>query len=185
MPRDERRGEPIDPLVSTSRRLAFLLRHRPDAAGLTLEPGGWAPIDAVLAALGVERSVLDAVLTRPGKRRFEIAGRSIRALHGHSVEVAVDHPATTPPEVLFHGTVSSRLPSITRRGLVRGRRAHVHLSEDRDEARETGARYGSPIVIEVRALALSRERGAKLLRVPGSTVWLVDAVPADYLVLPR
>ena len=61
----------------------------------------------------------------------------------------------------------------------------MHLSESRDEARETGARFGSPVIVEVRALALVNERGAKLLRVPGSTVWLVEAVPADYLVIPQ
>jgi putative RNA 2'-phosphotransferase len=138
----------------------------------------------VLTALGVERAALDELLAAPGKRRFEISGGSIRALHGHSIDVEIDHAPAAPPELLFHGTALSRLSSIARRGLVRGERTHVQISESREEARETGARYGEPVVVEVLALALSRDHGAKLLRVPGSTVWLVDAVPVEYLVIP-
>jgi putative RNA 2'-phosphotransferase len=169
-----------------SRRLAFLLRHRPDAGHLTLGAGGWAPVDGVLAALAIERTTLETIVQAGGKRRFEIdpARDVIRALHGHSVAVEIDHERSIPPETLFHGTVASRLRSIRREGLVAGKRTHVHLSSTADEAREVGRRRGAPVVIEVRAAALARERDIAFSLVPGSTVWLVPAVHPDYLVIP-
>lgn len=169
-----------------SRRLAYLLRHHPDAAGIALEPAGWAPIDAVIAALAIDRGTLEAVVDARGKRRFEIDARGarVRALHGHSVAVGIDHAPVAPPERLFHGTVASRVRSIARRGLLPGKRTHVHLSPTVEGAREVGARRGAPIVIEVRAAALARERGTSFLLVPGSGVWLVTEVPPDYLVIP-
>ena len=44
MPLDEKS------LVKRSRYLARPLRHQPEALGLTLEPGGWVAVDALLAA---------------------------------------------------------------------------------------------------------------------------------------
>ncbi|UJR80473.1 RNA 2'-phosphotransferase [Sandaracinus amylolyticus] len=172
------------PSVQLSKRLAWALRHRPDALGITLDPAGWTDVDGLLDALVITREQLDAVLAMPGKRRFELEGSRIRALHGHSVAVDVDHPASAPPEILFHGTIRARLASIRAKGLVAGARRHVHLAETREEAIEVGARRGPPIVIEVRAAVL-HARGVRFSRAPGSRVWLVDHVPAACLVIPE
>jgi putative RNA 2'-phosphotransferase len=166
-----------------SRRLAYLLRHRPDVGRLTLERGGWAKIELVLAAMSIDRDTLIAIVSAPGKRRFELDHDRVRALHGHSVDVELDHEPADPPERLFHGTVARYLPSIRERGLIARRRAYVHLSSTIEEAREVGARRGAPVVIEVRAAALASD-GTIFLRVPGSTVWLVDHVPPEHLVVP-
>jgi putative RNA 2'-phosphotransferase len=125
------------------------------------------------------------VVAAPGRRRFEISGARIRALHGHSVAVDVDHEAATPPMTLFHGTTAAKMASIGKRGLERGRRRHVHLTESRAEALQIGGRRGVPVVIEVRARDLHRDRAVAFLRVPRSSIWLVDAVPAAYLRIPR
>ena len=37
-------------LFTVSKFLAKHLRHAPDALGLTLQPGGWVPVDDLLAA---------------------------------------------------------------------------------------------------------------------------------------
>ena len=34
-----------------SRRLSYVLRHRPDSIGVTLDAAGWVAVDALLAAL--------------------------------------------------------------------------------------------------------------------------------------
>jgi putative RNA 2'-phosphotransferase len=167
-----------------SRKLAHALRHRPDAYGLVLEPGGWAAAAAVCAALALEDAQLRALVDAPGRARFERDGDRIRARHGHSVAIALDHPVAVPPELLFHGTVARKLASIRVEGLRALARHHVHLTSSRDEASAIGARRGAPIVIEVRARAL-HDRGARFFQVVGSTIWLVDQVPADILVLPR
>lgn len=37
-------------LKTVSKSLSYVLRHRPDSIGITLEPGGWIAVDALLAA---------------------------------------------------------------------------------------------------------------------------------------
>ncbi len=167
-----------------SRRLAHALRHRPDAYGLVLEPGGWAVTTAVCAALALSDAQLRALVDAPGRARFERSGDRIRARHGHSVAVALDHPVAVPPERLFHGTVARKLAAIRVEGLRALARQHVHLTSSRDEAIAIGARRGAPIVIAVRARAL-HDRGARFLQVVGSGIWLVDGVPADVLDFAR
>lgn len=38
-------------LKKISKRLSYVLRHRPDSVGLELEEGGWLRVDDLLAAL--------------------------------------------------------------------------------------------------------------------------------------
>ena len=167
-----------------SRRLAHALRHGPEIYGLTLRPGGWASLPAVLDALDMTREELRAVVEAPGRLRFELVEDKIRALHGHSVAVALDHPAEVPPARLFHGTVAKKLGAIRVEGLRAQSRQFVHLTSSREEAIVIGRRRGVPIVIEVHARALHDARGTVFLHVTGSTIWLVDHVPAEYLLIP-
>ena len=59
--------------VRTSRRIALVLRHRPESAGLTLDANGWVPVDDLLAALHLTRAELDAIVEHNDKSRFAIA----------------------------------------------------------------------------------------------------------------
>ena len=97
--------------VQISKTLSYWLRHRPDAAGLSLSPEGWADIDAVLAAFVNEKTPVDwerllQVVETSDKARFQISadGGRVRARQGHSVEVEADWTKAKPPEQLFHGT---------------------------------------------------------------------------------
>ena len=54
-----------------------------------------------------------------------------------------------PPEILFHGAVERFLSPIMVEGLKKGKRHHVHLSQDMDAAQKVGARRGKPIVLQV------------------------------------
>ena len=90
-----------------SKTLSFWLRHRPDAAGLTLDQQGWTDTDAVLSALAGERVECDwerllSVVESSDKQRFEMSadGSRIRSRQGHSVEVALARQQVEPPEVL-------------------------------------------------------------------------------------
>lgn len=76
-------------LVKVSKRLSYVLRHRPDSVGLVLAEGGWVAIDELLAALargGTRLSLeeLETVVASNDKRRFTIEGGRIRANQGHS-----------------------------------------------------------------------------------------------------
>lgn len=172
--------------VKTSKLLSYVLRHRPDALGLTLDPAGWVDIALLLAALErrghrLSRDELVELVRRSDKQRFAISedGARIRANQGHSVPVDLGHPEAEPPEILYHGTTARFLDSIRAEGLRRGGRHHVHLSASREQASRVGARRGAPVVIEVLALAMARQ-GHVFYRAPNG-VWLTEHVPCVFL----
>lgn len=174
-------------LTRTSRFLSLVLRHDPGRAGVSLDPHGWVEIEALLAGcrraghhLTPER--LREIVETNDKKRFALSpdGLRIRAQQGHSVDVDLALTAETPPELLFHGTVSRFLPAIRREGLRPMNRHHVHLSADRETARRVGARRGSPVVLTVDAARMHAD--GHRFGVSGNGVWLTDSVPPAYLL---
>jgi len=172
-------------VVRLSKRLSYVLRHAPGSVGLTLDEGGWADVDDLLAALQLTRPQLEEVVARNDKQRFGFdgTGARIRARQGHSVAVDLGYPVATPPDELFHGTVERFLPSIRAEGLRPGNRHAVHLSPDAGTARTVGARRDRPVVLRVDAAALAAE-GVAFTRAANG-VWLIDAVPPRYLTVVR
>lgn len=175
------------PDVRLSKRLSLWLRHQPEAAGLTLDAQGWTGVDAVLAALvragmPIDWPTLLRLVEESDKQRFELSADAsrIRARQGHSVAVDLDWPQTTPPALLYHGTVERAMPAILAEGLRAMRRHHVHLSPDIVTATRVAARRGAPIILAIRAAALA-ETGAVFL-LTGNGVWLTDHVPSSYLL---
>jgi putative RNA 2'-phosphotransferase len=173
-------------LITISKYLAKYLRHAPEELGLTLQPGGWVPVDDLLDAARRHGFVIDydelieCVETSDKKRfSFDDTGELIRANQGHSVEVDLQLEETKPPERLYHGTVARFLPSIHETGLIRGNRHHVHLSKDVETARKVGARRGQPVILKVDAERMHRD-GHKFY-VSANGVWLTDSVPPEYL----
>ena len=164
-----------------SKRLSYVLRHRPGSVGLTLDEAGWADVDALLAAVRISREELEHVVATNDKRRFAFdgTGTRIRASQGHSLPVDLGYSARRPPETLFHGTPERNLPSILAEGLRPGRRHAVHLSPDVATARRVGERRGRAIVLRVEAARLADD-GATFT-CSENNVWLVDAVPPSYL----
>ncbi|MFC4639092.1 RNA 2'-phosphotransferase [Deinococcus hohokamensis] len=165
-----------------SRRLSFLLRHAPDQAGLTLAPGGWAPLPPLLAHLKVTRAQVERVVATNNKQRFTLDGERIRANQGHSVPVDLDLLPVAPPPVLYHGTHPGALEAIAREGLRPMKRHHVHLSLDLETARQVGARRGRPVILTVQAGAM-HEAGHHFYR-SHNGVWLTEAVPPEFLQWP-
>ena len=175
-------------VVRISKRLSYVLRHRPDCIGIVLDDAGWVDVDALLAALAaagqpVTRAELEHVVATNDKRRFALdaSGTRIRASQGHSIAVALGYPPSTPPAVLFHGTTERALAAVLAEGLRPGRRHAVHLSPDATTARVVGARRGRPVVLEVDAAAMTAD-GVVFTR-SANGVWLVAAVAPTYLVV--
>jgi putative RNA 2'-phosphotransferase len=173
-------------LVRVSKYLAKYLRHSPHELGLTLQPGGWVPVDGLLSAAhkhGFPISydeLIECVETNDKKRfAFDVSGELIRANQGHSVEVDLQLVECEPPDTLYHGTVERFLPSILKDGLVRGKRHHVHLSKDVETATKVGARRGKPVILKVDDMRMHRD-GHKFY-LSANAVWLTDSVPLDYL----
>jgi putative RNA 2'-phosphotransferase len=175
-------------LTRRSKYLSKHLRHQPERLGLTLGPGGWVPVVDLLAActragVSISRDDLDEVVARNSKQRFSFdpTGALIRANQGHSVEVDLQLPPATPPDVLYHGTGERSAAAILRDGLLRMNRHHVHLSVDIPTARAVGARHGRPVIFQIDAAAMAGSGHAFACSANG--VWLVEHVPADYLLL--
>jgi putative RNA 2'-phosphotransferase len=175
----------VDP-VRTSKRLARVLRHAPESAGVTLDDGGWVGVPALLDGLATHgapltRAELEHLVATSDRQRFELdAGRDrIRARQGHSVPVDLGLEPVQPPAVLYHGTPGRNLDAILAEGLLRGSRHHVHLSPDRATAMRVGSRRGPAVVLAVDAGGLWRD--GHVFLVTGNGVWLTDVVPPGYL----
>jgi RNA:NAD 2'-phosphotransferase (TPT1/KptA family) len=77
------------------------------------------------------------------------------------------------------GTIERLLPSILEKGLVRGKRHHMHLSKDVETARKVGVRRGNPVILQVDAGRMHWDGHKFLLSANG--VWLTDSVAPAYL----
>ncbi len=172
--------------VKISKYLSKHLRHEPDRFGLTLAPGGWVAVDALLEAcrrnrFPISRAELEEVVAQSGKQRFAFdpTGTQIRANQGHSVEVDLQLQPVVPPPTLYHGSAVRNVDSILRAGLNKGARHHVHLSGDVRTAVAVGSRHGKPVVFVVDAAAMHRAGFVFYRSAIG--VWLVDQVPPEFL----
>ncbi|MFZ5721917.1 MAG: RNA 2'-phosphotransferase [Pseudomonadota bacterium] len=172
--------------IETSKYLSYILRHAPEAIGLTLEREGWAEIDTLLAAASragkrIDRVRLQQVVDNNSKKRFEVSpdGLRVRAVQGHStVEVQREYPPIQPPTQLFHGTATRFLESIQREGLKAGGRHHVHLSAEHETAVAVGRRHGKPVVLAIDAAAM--HEAGYVFHCAENGVWLTMAVPPAY-----
>jgi putative RNA 2'-phosphotransferase len=129
----------------------------------------------------LSRGELDMVVAENDKKRFQFSqdGRRIRASQGHSIEVDLQYTPKEPPATLYHGTATRFLDSIKTTGLIKGPRQHVHLSANPETAFRVGERHGKPVVIPIKAEEIYRD-GMPFYLTPNG-VWLVDAVPPQYL----
>jgi putative RNA 2'-phosphotransferase len=172
-------------LVSASKFLSLVLRHRPDRIGLSLDAAGWADIAELVrlsqAHRPLTRDMIEAVVADSDKQRFAISedGLRIRANQGHSIEVDLALAVVAPPDRLYHGTATRFVDAIRREGLLRRDRHHVHLSADIDTAWRVGARHGKPVVLTIRAAEMAT--AGHVFRCSANGVWLADAVPVDFI----
>jgi putative RNA 2'-phosphotransferase len=171
-----------------SKFLSLVLRHKPEAAGLVLDEHGWTNTHELLSKLkfkNIDITFVDLkeVVALNDKQRlvFSEDMQKIRANQGHSVLVDLELQPVVPPEVLYHGTAEKNLESITEKGIVKRTRNHVHLSEDVITATSVGSRYGKPVVLKVKALAM--HNAGYIFYLSENKVWLVDYVPADFIML--
>lgn len=177
-------------LVSTSKFLSLVLRHRPEVVGMQLDPEGWLAIDELIENAnrrGKELSLelLHEVVASCEKKRFALSedGLRIRANQGHSVpDIELNLEPVVPPTLLYHGTVAKFLGSIRKQGLLKRSRNHVHLSADVETAEKVGARRGEPVILIIQAATMHEAGHAFYLAANG--VWLTDSVPASFIEFP-
>lgn len=168
-------------IVKISKKMSYVLRHRPDAVGITLDANGWVAVADLLAALRIDRATLDAVVAGNDKQRFAVDGDRIRASQGHSVPVDLGYVAVTPPPVLYHGTAVANVASIRRDGLKKGRRHHVHLSVDTATAFAVGRRRHPAEVAVLRVDAPAMVAAGYEFFRSANGVWLTEVVPPAFI----
>ncbi len=175
-------------LNKTSKFLSFVLRHKPEAIGLTLNENGWANIDELISKANssgevtpLDRALIQEVVDTSDKQRFIISDdeQSIRANQGHSINIDLQLNPAIPPEFLYHGTATRFLDGILKEGLKPQQRQHVHLSTNIETATAVGQRYGKPVILKIKAL-LMHEQGFKFY-LSENGVWLTGRVPIDFV----
>lgn len=173
--------------AEVSKHLSYILRHRPDSIGLSLDSHGWAFVKELLQCLGehefpLELQQLEQIVRESDKQRFIFSEdkAKIRASHGHSLpSVDLGLAECVPPTPLYHGTAKRYLESILANGLSSKSRQYVHLTEHIDVAREVGSRHGKIIILEVAAGQMSVDGYVFFLSDSG--VWLTESVPVRYI----
>ena len=171
--------------IDNSRFLSFILRHKPESVGITLDEHGWAKVDELIAGIGKTRiftmEMLEEIVSTDDKMRYSFNEDKtlIRANQGHSIPVDVELSECTPPDVLYHGTGEKYVASIDENGLIPKSRLYVHLSADYDTAAGVGARHGNPVVYIVNTADMSADGFIFYLSANG--VWLTKTVPVKYL----
>ncbi len=176
-------------LTEKSKYLSYLLRHRPEAANLTLDREGWCEIEQLLVNTKMSLEEVLEIVRTDAKHRYSVKPSDwavpthIRANQGHSTDtVRLTFKQAVPPTVLYHGSTSSSAPMIMHTGLKPMKRHHVHLSADIDTAQSVGGRRkGDVVLFKVDAKQMMADGIKFYLSTNG--VWLVDAVPPKYLQL--
>lgn len=107
--------------VRLSKTMSFLLRHRPDAGGLTLDEEGFAPLEQVVKATAklmrhkVTVADVRAMLDGAPVLRFELSDERIRAVQDRR-----RRPRITPPDILYHATNPAAVKMAREVGALRG-----------------------------------------------------------------
>ena len=174
-------------LRNTSKFISLILRHRPEAIGISLDEHGWADVRELIT--GVNRSgghflsmeSLEEIVRTDEKQRYSFNEDHtlIRANQGHSIPVDVGLEEKIPPDVLWHGTAEKYTASIDRQGLIPKGRLYVHLSSDAETAKKVGSRHGRPVIYEIDCKRMT-EDGFRFF-LSANKVWLTKEVPVKYL----
>ena len=165
--------------------ISLILRHKPEAIGISLDEHGWADVDDLLAGIQqtrpFSREDLEEIVKTDSKQRYSFNEDKtlIRANQGHSIPVDVELEEIMPPKVLYHGSAEKYVTFIEQEGLIPKSRLYVHLSKDVDTALKVGKRHGKAIVYLIDAEKMAQDGYKFYLSVNG--VWLTKAVPTMYL----
>lgn len=168
-----------------SKFISLILRHKPDAIGITLDEHGWAKVDELINGINktmpIDMALLEKIVAEDEKQRYSFHEDKtlIRANQGHSIPADVELEKKTPPDVLWHGTGEKYVISIDETGLIPKSRLYVHLSVDYDTAVKVGSRHGKPVVYRIDAKEMDKDGYDFYLSLNG--VWLTKAVPVKYL----
>jgi putative RNA 2'-phosphotransferase len=173
-----------------SKFMSFVLRHKPTEIGIVLDQNGWILVEELILKANLSgkspfifsREILEYIVLNNKKQRFALSEDKtlIRANQGHTILVDLDLPFIEPPEFLYHGTAIQNIKKIMLEGLKSMQRHDVHLSFDKDIAKDVGARYGRPVVLKIKSKAMYLD--GMTFQCTKNNVWLTNHVPSQYIM---
>jgi putative RNA 2'-phosphotransferase len=174
-------------MVTMSKFLSLVLRHKPEMIQLNMDNNGWVDIDELINNsnkynnMKLTKDIIIEIVKTNDKQRFIIdyENNKIRANQGHSIEIDLKLEPLMPPDKLYHGTATRFLESIMENGIKPMRRQYVHLSRTAEIAINVGKRHGEPVVLTINAKVMY-EKGYKFY-LSENKVWLVKYVPKEYI----
>jgi putative RNA 2'-phosphotransferase len=183
-------------LVRVSKLLAFVLRHRPDAIGIELDPDGWTDMTRLVERINaskrldssIDRALLDAVLAEDAGTRFALEGERVRARGGHTAPSVTHAKAekVEAPDFLFAGVLRERVANhLTNRGLEPDPGRMLRLYETERAARRSVAQ-GRRVRVKIFVIEGQRAQrsGIAFLRAePG--ILLASGIPRRFLLSER
>ena len=168
------------------RFIAGALRHFPDDLGLAMNQHGWVDVDVLCDAMRTRykwanKEKLFSIIESDEKGRYEVKGNKIRARYGHSVDVDLDYPENTLPE-LYYGASREEVDILLEKGIKPIKQRYVHLSTSVDKAREVASIHTEdPVLLAINAEEAQKD-GVSLLSATENIV-LAEEIPAKYLRL--
>lgn len=172
-------------LQKLSKRVAYILRHRPEEFGITLQQDGWCNVEELLSKLDRENAVdfcvLEHIVNSDSKGRYEFSQdrTKIRALYGHSTQININYQPAKPPQFLYHGTQEGSIDKILQNGILKMSRQYVHLSKDIQTATSVGSRHGKAVVLKVKSGQMYDD-GYTFFSL-NNGIWLTDEVKPQYI----
>lgn len=168
------------------RFISGALRHFPDDLGLAMNQHGWVDLDVLCDAMRTRykwanKEKLLSIIESDEKKRYEIQGRKIRARYGHSVDVDLDYPENTLPE-LYYGASREEVDILLEKGIRPLKQRYVHLSTTTEKALEVARIHtDDPILIIIDA-AEAQKNGVTMLSAT-ENIALSEEIPPQYLRL--
>lgn len=173
-------------LTKYSKFLSLILRHKPDEIDLILDKNGWVDVEQLIQGFNRKGykfnfEMLEEIVNTNKKNRFCFSEdfSKIRANQGHSKNVDLGLTPKVPPDKLYHGTATRFWPSICKKGLIRGSRQYVHLSQDIQTANKVGIRHGKLLVLLIDSKSMY-DQGLNFY-LSKNSVWLTDHVPVEFI----
>lgn len=174
---------------SLCRLMVYILGHSPYEFGLIPDPQGFVAYKDLLRVIHEEpgwtyvRQVnINEVLLGKNRNLFQSEEQRIRAIERRWV-LDFEHPALSPPKILFIGIRRKAHPIVIEKGLrpIRGDKYHI-LSPERDMAHRIGKRLDQkPILLEIMAESAQKEG---VLFHPFGDLFLATEIPAMYIAGP-
>ena len=168
-------------MVSDSKYLSYLLRHKPSEVNCDIDEYGWVDIDTLCRNSKFTLSYLEAIVEADTRYEFNPHKSKIRAFHGHSVEGVHPFVIADVHNYIYHGTSLENYAKIKESGCIMSMsRNFVHLSKDETVAKAVGSRHGKPVILVIDCEKM-QEDGYRIYH-SGDGVFLVSKVPLKYVI---